>query len=216
MENSSRWYRQPWDAEKVAFLREWWPHFGTYHCAEHLGLTRLQVKGKADKLGLHMLPKADRLCLDCRDRRQAGRRQGLLCNDCHLARRKQRRRTQAPNLNRWIALATNTARYRSKIPSDLTTEYMIELWNSQAGLCFYSGEAMCPPSYGSGRVYSTASIDRINRHLGYVRGNVVWATWVCNYSKGDMSLEAYVTLCSRVADRLQSQLISDRDTKHAP
>jgi len=53
-------------------MAEWWPHFGTYYIADKLRLSRGQVKAKADKMGLRMLPKYERRCaeegiLDTRD-----------------------------------------------------------------------------------------------------------------------------------------------------
>lgn len=84
-------------------------------------------------------------------------------------------------------------------PSNLTTDFMVELWERQGGLCFYSGLPMTQPNYGKSRNYTAASIDRLDPARGYLIDNVVWCRWVCNLGKNGLSLDEYVGLCSRVA-----------------
>jgi hypothetical protein len=216
MNDPTAWYRAPWNAEREAFIVEWWPHFGTYYVAEVLGLTRQQVKSKADHMGLHMLPKSDRLCIDCRIGRQFSRYAGLRCSDCHLGRRRKVRRIRARTLEQWVSEATNTARHRSSVPSDLTAAYMLDLWDQQQGICFYSGLAMRVPAYGAGRDLYSASIDRLDPLRGYLRGNVVWCTWICNAGKSQMSVHEYITLCSQVVHHRQGRPESDRGTVVVP
>lgn len=106
----------------------------------------------------------------------------------------------------WIKSAVNTARYRSKLPSDLTSEFMVELWNKQEGLCFYSGVKMAEPIMGGGRNSLSASIDRIDPKLGYTKNNVVWCTWICNAGKSDLSVQEYLSVCQSVVDRLSAKI----------
>lgn len=214
-------YRRPWTKENVKILVRWWPHFGTRWVAESLGLKWLQVKSKADKLGLKMLPKPKRLCVDCRSRHQKTRHAGNRCNACYLARRKSIRmgisvpaspkaRKQHPKFydsprKRWISLAINTIRYRSTTPSNITIDYMLSLWEKQNGLCYYSNRPMREPAYGSGRHPDVASIDRIEPSKGYIQGNVVWCTWSCNAAKNNLSVSEFITLCSQVVCHWESQ-----------
>ena len=202
--------RPPWnDLARVEYLVRWWRHFGTYTVAKELGLTRRQVKAKADKLGLQMLPKRYRLCVRCRRRRQSNRRQGLHCRGCHLERRKELRQAQGQTLEQWIALATNTARHRSREPSDLTTEYMVRLWKRQDGRCAYTGLPLRQPQYKTPRDGASPSIDRIDPCRGYLRGNVAWVLWEVNRMKSDLTLNAFRGLCMWVAQhrRRRSQAI---------
>jgi hypothetical protein len=195
--------RPPWnDRAKVEFLARWWRHFGTWGVARELGLTRRQVKAKADKLGLKKLPKSRRLCATCRRRRQKTREQGLLCRVCHLARRKDLRQSKGRSLEQRIAAATRTARHRSKArfnkPSDLTIDYMARLWRRQGGKCAYTGASLRQPVYLTGRADDSPSIDRIKSSRGYVKGNVAWVTWRVNWMKANMPYDAFVRLCGAV------------------
>ena len=219
-----RFYREPWTRDRVDFLAKWWPHFGTYWVSQQLGLSRPQVKAKVEKTGLKILPKAERLCVGCREEYQFSRYGGLHCRSCHLLHRKQTKRGIVDETNpkvrksqystareRWIALATNTARHRSVEPSDITTDYMIELWDQQKGLCFYSGLLLKEPTYGILRHPYSASIDRVDSQKGYIRGNVVWCAWICNRAKSNLSADEYITLCSLVVHHQRALLESGRD-----
>lgn len=200
----AKYYRSPWDFEKVEYLKKWWPHFGTYHCADVLGLTRQQVKSKVNKMRLITLPKTERICLGCRLSFQKSRNYGLLCSECFLSKRKEDRRNKPRTLLQWIGEATNMVRCRSKEPSDLSTEYMVDLWEQQCGRCHYSGLEMIKPTYGSGRSPYSPSIDRIDSTRGYVKGNVVWATWICNAGKNDLSVADYLHICRTVVSHLEN------------
>lgn len=207
-----KFYRTPWNKENVKFIRQWWPHFGTRRVALKLNLTKQQVKSKADKMGLIMLAKTSRLCADCQTDYQFARRGGARCNNCHLAYRQKLRRQNPRSLEQWIGQITNTARHRSKQPSNLTTKYMVNLWHKQKGLCHYSGIPMIQPIYGAGRNVYSPSIDRVNPKRGYVRNNVVWCTWICNAGKSDLTDKEYIILCSQVVHHKQSQQEPDHDT----
>jgi len=182
-------------------MLKWWPHFGTQgiEVLFDKSLSRKQIKSKATKLGLTLLPKDARLCVDCREEFQFARYAGLRCRACHLSRRKKvRKRPQT--LEQWIGFAVNTAKYLSKGTYNLTKEYMVALWHKQNGCCFYSGIEMRFPEYGTGRHPFSPSVDRINPKGDYVQGNVVWATWICNAGKSDISVDDYVKLCQKVSE----------------
>lgn len=208
---TNKYYRHPWTKDKVDLLIHWWPHFGTYGMAPMLGLNRRQVKAKVNKLRLVILPKEKRLCLSCKERYQYARHAGLFCNFCHLLRRKEKRRSSDRPLETWIREATNTARHRSREPSDLTTKFMVDLWHRQNGKCYYSGLPMLQPIYGSGRNLYVASIDRIDSKKGYTQNNVVWCCFICNAGKQELTSGEYINLCSQVALHQRGQQESDHD-----
>lgn len=195
---NQKFYREPWTKERVDFLEKWWPHFGTHEVAIELAISRSSVKAKADKLGLKMLPKQERLCSKCREDFQFDRNCGAWCRKCHLAKRKSQRLSKRPSLEEWIRASVNTARYRSHTECDLTCDFMVELWQNQSGKCFYSGMTMLMPSPGEGRSMYSASIDRLNPELGYTTDNVVWACWICNAGKNQLTIEDYVKVCESV------------------
>ncbi len=73
--------------------------------------------------------------------------------------------------------------WRSKYPevkSDLTTEYLLNIWNEQDGKCYYTGEPMIFGARQGKAIPNSASLDRLIPELGYVKGNVVWCTFFCN------------------------------------
>ena len=140
-----KYYRKPWTEDKVLIMGKWWPHFGTYGVEQMLPeLTRPQIKSKATKMGLILLDKQERLCIDCHQGHQYERYAGLRCRKCYLSRRKKfRKRPQT--LEEWIALLTNTARHRSQMPSDLDTNYMLDLWQPAGGEGIRAGESRHMP-----------------------------------------------------------------------
>lgn len=246
--HTQKYYRKPWTKDKVKLMEQFWPHFGTYGMEKLLNLDRKQIKCKATRMGLHILPLQERLCIDCRKEYQQER---LRCHKCHLAKRKLRRENSRMSLEQWIGLMVNTVRYRSKSPkletiddmidyfknmsnfkgpdkkakpllswtklllsiakkraipsSDLTTEYMVELWNNQKGKCYYSGIEMVPHVNGTGRSPYSPSIDRVVPSKGYVKGNVVWTCWACNAGKSIFSVEEYVSTCQAVVDNFKNR-----------
>ncbi len=182
-------------------MEKWWPHVGTYGVERMLpGLTRSQIKSKATKMGLVLLSKQERLCIDCHEGHQYERYAGLRCRKCHLARRKKvRKRPQT--LEEWIALLTNTARHRSQVPSDLDTSYMLDLWHKQEGKCYYSGLDLHVHKYGDKRRPLSPSIDRVDSQKGYIKGNVVWSAWICNAGKSTLSVQGYIQICRMVCEK---------------
>jgi hypothetical protein len=210
-------YRAPWTQNKVEWLVQWWPHFGTFACAEQLDLTGAQVKAKVDKLRLQLLPKAERLCVECREHHQVSRRYGLQCRPCALDHRRDTRRDYVREPSLWFREVARTARHRSKETSDITAAYLAELWQLQDGRCEYSGLLLNVPQYGAGRRWDVASLDRINPARGYMQGNVVWCLWACNAGKSSFTPDQYVDICRRVvahADRKALALLVELDTEN--
>jgi len=192
-------YRAPWTPERVAFLRAWWPHFGTAPIADELGLTYQQIQSKVNRLRLRLLPRTERLCIACRTHYQAASRRSLLCRTCYLAHRQQQRRQQTRALEEWIAGILREAGRRSREPCDLTVADLVALWHQQGARCFYSARPLRVPAYGQGTRPDSPSLDRIDPARGYQVGNVVWALWACNAGKHTLSIEAYIRVCAQVA-----------------
>jgi len=212
-------YRKPWDKIKVDWLVEWWPHYGTYHCANHLGLSQRQVKAKVDKLGLHLLPKKERLCTICSKEYQDSRRKGLRCPKCFSAHRKDTRRDYGkpdPSKKRatfdmWFKEVARTLRYRSVNTSDVDADYLKNLWEQQQGKCFYSGGMMEKPVFGVKRRWNAGSVDKLEPSLGYRKGNIVWCWWACNVGKSNFTIPQYVEICRRVVAHADGQKIAGEE-----
>ena len=74
--------------------------------------------------------------------------------------------------------------------TDLTLEYLIELWNKQNGLCAYTGVKLVLPSYKNYKSSSSnykASLDRIDSSKSYIVGNVQFVSYTMNNLKSNMT-----------------------------
>jgi len=76
---------------------------------------------------------------------------------------------------------------------DLTIEDLSNQWVLQNGICPFSGIKLELSSYTKIKknpIYS-ASLDRIDNKLGYVKGNVRWVSRAINWMKNEMD-DAYI------------------------
>lgn len=85
------------------------------------------------------------------------------------------------------------ARRRSRtLPIDIDAVYLDELWEFQKGKCAYTGRSL--------EIGVTASVDRIDSNLGYVKGNVQWLHKDVNKAKMALTDYEFVALCVEVAN----------------
>jgi len=78
---------------------------------------------------------------------------------------------------------------------DLTLEDIINLWNSQYGMCALSNL----PMQMSDEEYDV-SLDRIDSDNGYINGNVQLVIKQVNYMKQDYTQEDFINLCKIIAE----------------
>ena len=88
----------------------------------------------------------------------------------------------------------NKARSRSKSKSettDLTLEYLKEIWETQKGLCSYTNIKMEMPRSSQDEDIKKSptklSLDRIDPSIGYIKGNVEFVCYCVNVMKNDFS-----------------------------
>jgi hypothetical protein len=88
----------------------------------------------------------------------------------------------------------NKARSRSKFKSettDLTLEYLKEIWETQKGLCSYTNIKMEMPRSSQDEDIKKSptklSLDRIDPSIGYIKGNVEFVCYCVNVMKNDFS-----------------------------
>lgn len=79
-----------------------------------------------------------------------------------------------------IRLRTSARKRKIQFSEDLTTEYLVELWNKQGGKCFYSG---IPLSFDPKDTVCLVSVDRIDNSKGYEPGNIVLCCYALNVFK---------------------------------
>jgi len=77
---------------------------------------------------------------------------------------------------------------KQSLPFDLTWEYLIALFKTQNGGCFYTDEAL-KYERGNGHSKQSLSVDKIVPEKGYTRENVVLCTYKANVVKNSLSLE---------------------------
>ena len=86
---------------------------------------------------------------------------------------------------------------RAKIPVDITVEYAWELFLKQNRKCALSGLEL---QIGTAKSTTcTASIDRIDSGLGYVKENIQWVHKHINFMKRTYSQEYFIQMCKLVS-----------------
>lgn len=91
-----------------------------------------------------------------------------------------------------------------KKESDLTEEYLYDLFNNQQGKCALLGYDMKIVRDNP----LSLSLDQIEPSKGYVIGNVQWVTWIANRAKGDMSENDFYRMCELAIEYRNEQRLS--------
>jgi hypothetical protein len=116
----------------------------------------------------------DGRCKNCRYKKREGRRQSRLRSDIKYY------------LSQKFLYCKSRAK-RERLNFDLSKEYLIEQYNNQNGLCFYSDRKMIN-STAINKCNETISIDKIVPSLGYIKGNIVFCCYKINLIKNNCSL----------------------------
>ncbi len=82
---------------------------------------------------------------------------------------------------------------------DVTLEDLLELWNKQKGICIYSGVKLLHPNEDGNNI-NTASLDRIDSRLGYVKGNLQFISIICNQAKNNLSHEEMLSFLEIISN----------------
>ena len=145
------------------------------------------------------------------------------CKDCNTQRQKEwreqnrgyrgsGRNTKYLKEDRPLISAIRTrlreARTRikkfDKVETNLTEEYLFDLFKNQQGKCALLGYDMKIERKHS----LSLSLDQIEPNKGYVVGNVQWVTWVANRAKGDMTQDDFYRMCEIAIDNRKVQRLS--------
>jgi hypothetical protein len=100
----------------------------------------------------------------------------------------------------YLYLLKNRAN-RKKIDFDLDGDYLWKLFLQQNKKCALSGLVLVfPKAWGiKSKTQITASLDRINSSIGYIRGNVQWVHKTINTMKMNLSDKQFIYFCKKVA-----------------
>lgn len=183
------------------FIKNTYPHAGLYLARQKFGISFPAMRSFADKQSLKMLPKKERLCIECGEAYQLDRY--YVCLLCFNQKRKVIRRTYNVSIRARFQEMLRSCRHRSKNPCDLTVEFLEKMLESQGGLCFYSGLRMVFEPYGRGRNPYSVSIDQKVPGKGYTKDNVALCCWAVNSGKSDLPYEEYVNICNAVVKKHQ-------------
>jgi hypothetical protein len=82
---------------------------------------------------------------------------------------------------------------------NITLDDLLDLWNEQNGICIYSGVKLVHPNNG-GNNLNTASLDRIDSNLGYVKGNLQFISIICNQAKNNLSHKEMLEFIKKICD----------------
>lgn len=107
------------------------------------------------------------------------------------------------NFNPFVFYLQNVVKRSKKkgYECDLDSEYLKELFDSQNGLCGMTGVPInLPNKKEETKIYETASLDRIDNKLGYIKGNVRWVVLGINYMKNRHSDEDLIILINKIKE----------------
>lgn len=75
--------------------------------------------------------------------------------------------------------------------TDLTVDYLEKMWHAQHGRCYWLGIPMLFGRQAPTRHPQKASLDRLDGRIGYMQGNVVWASNFANRGRGELDSKAF-------------------------
>lgn len=88
---------------------------------------------------------------------------------------------------------------------DVDTQFLMELFNQQDGICPYSGKKMLFDINSPERL----SLDRKDSNQGYIKSNVVWCCWQANNIKQDLSMDEFKKWISIIHKKLNCDSNTD-------
>lgn len=136
------------------------------------------------------------------------------CSDCEKLRspeklkRKQARDTSS--LENFLSNKLKESKQR-KLDHTITLKHLLDRYNIQKGLCFYSGRVM--ELSLKTESLNSMSLDRIDSTQGYIEGNVVLCCSIINFMKQNYNTSAFYEACE---DIIKHQKHLQADPSHSP
>ena len=91
----------------------------------------------------------------------------------------------------------NYKKRNGECESDLTDDYLYQLFHSQQGKCRYLGIDLKVEK----KHLASLSLDKIDPQKGYTKGNVQWVCWAVNRAKGEMSEDEFLKMCRIITEK---------------
>jgi hypothetical protein len=123
------------------------------------------------------------------------------CKDCCTEGNKRSRVKKYSTFEGRITTLLRTCKTSSEKRGgqemSLTRDGLLDLWNKQKGLCFYTDIEMDTQP----ELFNSVSVERIDSSIGYTIDNVVLVCNVINRMKSDLSLDLFISMCKKVSSK---------------
>jgi len=106
---------------------------------------------------------------------------------------------------RWFILRSQYRDKKKNYGCNLTLEYLKNLWETQKGICPFTGWNLILPQDSNGWKISNphnASLDRIDNSIGYIQGNVRFISVMANLARQNFTDDQLVEFCKAVATKV--------------
>lgn len=126
------------------------------------------------------------------------------CRDCKTKQMKKARAfyDDKERLRKILRMRFYAARDRANkknLPFEITTEFLLDLWEKQDGKCAITN---LPMTYinDNGRIYTNVSIDQKEPNKGYTFENTQLVCMAVNQLKSDLSMNEMLLICEAVVN----------------
>lgn len=116
--------------------------------------------------------------------------------------RAEKRKSPEEMIKHRVIQLRNRAK-ENNLSFNLTAEYLLNQWNNQKGLCYYTAEQLDFTLVDPSRTQAhplAPSVDKLDPTLGYVMGNVVWCLQTINQMKRDFPYQQFIEICKRISE----------------
>ncbi len=122
------------------------------------------------------------------------------CDRCGAERSSQQRFMGVGDLSSAYFNRTKKNALKREISFDISIQDVWDLYRSQDGRCALTGvEISLNKRYAARDHTQTASLDRIDSNVGYIKNNIQWVDKNINMLKRGVTQEEFIHLCKRVA-----------------
>ena len=126
--------------------------------------------------------------------------------DMVYAKKKKVRIDRKDDIRFHVQEKISTWRKASCVQSDLTVDYLVNLYNQQNCRCYYTNKEMVF-GWVNGKVHHTSlSLDKLDPSKGYVQGNVVWCTYLTNTMKQDLNEQQFYEAISLILTNKENDM----------
>ena len=105
---------------------------------------------------------------------------------------------------RWFVLRSEFRNKKKNYGCNMTVEYLKTLWDTQNGICPFTGWNLILPKNTSKawecKNPANASLDRIDNSKGYIEGNVRFIAFIANVGKAEFTDIQLIEFCKSVTN----------------